>query len=90
MSERERVEQPNGVVLQVWESKGKKWVCAASDHGPLCRLCQPVDEITEACLSSVMDGMMICMSDPDGGLLFRVTEAGKRRVGHMLSQETVE
>lgn len=76
---------PNGITLHRWTNPtGDEWACVASDHGPFCRLCQPVDGTLAACLENVMDGLFEIVSyGPDGQFRFSVTPEGKRRVEHM-------
>jgi hypothetical protein len=78
---------PNGVLLHRWTNPtGDEWACAASDHGPMCRLCQPVDGTLAACLENVMDGLFeIVGVAPDGDFQFRVTDEGNRRVRNMIN-----
>lgn len=88
MSETRRViEQPDGVRLHRWTTRnGVPWACAAYDHGPFCRLCQTVDDALAACLENVDDGLFTVSADSTGQLQFKVTEAGMRRVKHMIEQ----
>lgn len=78
----------NGRKLHVWivpESETVLWACSVYDHGPLCRLCQPVDEMLNACLVNVIDGRFECDQDQDGEFRFKVTKAGEDAVRAMLS-----
>lgn len=85
----EPIELPNGFKLFRWTNQdGEEWACAASDHGPLCRLCQPVTGVLAACLENVMDGLFeIVGVAPDGDFQFRVTDEGRRRVEHMVGDD---
>lgn len=78
----------NGITLHRWTNPtGDEWACVASDHGPMCRLCQPVDGALAACLENVMDGWFeIVGCDPSGDFQFKVTENGNRRVRQMIGE----
>lgn len=81
-----RVENlPNGITLHRWTNRtGDEWACIASDHGPFCRLCQPVTGTLAALLENVMDARMeIVAMEPDGEFRFRLTAAGERYVEQM-------
>jgi hypothetical protein len=62
------------------------WACSAYDHGPLCRLCQPVDATLNGCLQNVLDGRMECRQDQNGGFKFKVTQAGIDAVRTMVKR----
>lgn len=64
----------------------KLWACAAYDHGPMCRLCQEVDDVLNACLINVLDGRMTCRQDADGRFEFKVTKAGEDAVRNMIER----
>lgn len=77
---------PNGITLHRWTNPtGDEWACIASDHGPMCRLCQPVSGTLAALLENVMDVRMeIVGMKSDGEFQFRLTPEGKRYVEHMV------
>lgn len=77
---------PNGTILHIWTQEDKRWVCASYAHGPLCRRCEQCDDIMEALLENVLDGLMEVKDDIDRGLLFHLTEEGKTRVEHMIDE----
>jgi hypothetical protein len=79
---------PNGTVLHRWaHASGEEWACIATDHGPFCRLCQPVTGTLAALLENVMDARMeIVGMRPDGEFLFSLTAEGIRQVEHMLNR----
>jgi len=85
----ETTKLPNGVTLHRWTNPtGDEWACIASDHGPFCRLCQPVTGTLAALLENVMDARIeIVGAKPDGEFLFRVTEAGERYVEQMIGDD---
>jgi hypothetical protein len=65
---------------------GDEWVCAATDHGPFCRLCQRVDINPRLALllDNVRRGsLMVVGCDSTGDLLFSMTERGNRLVKNM-------
>lgn len=70
--------------LHVSIAGGKLWACSVYDHGPMCRLCQEVDGVLNACLVNVIDGRMTCRQDGDGEFQFKVTRAGEDAVRAML------
>jgi hypothetical protein len=77
------------VTVHRWTQDGQEWVCAAYDHGPFCRLCQPVDDVIAACLENVDLGFMeIVGHDPDGQLRLGMTEAGNARVRTLIQELT--
>lgn len=80
---------PNGFVLHRWTNPtGDEWACIASDHGPMCRLCQPVTGTLAAILENVMDARMeIAAMNPDGEFQFRLTPEGKRYVEQMTGDD---
>ena len=81
-------ELPSGQTLHRFTTTadGREWACMAYDHGPFCRLCQPVDGVLAACLSHVVDGSMDAYQGPDGAFSFRVTEAGMDQVRHLIEE----
>lgn len=65
------------LLVHVWNADNQTWACAAYDHGPLCRLCQRVDEITWELLGLVKRGEMTMRSELDGSFSFRLTPDGE-------------
>lgn len=83
----ETIPLPHGITLYRWTNPtGDEWACIASDHGPFCRLCQPVDGTLAACLENVMDGRfeIVSMDSQTGEFQFRVTPEGERQVERMI------
>lgn len=81
----------SGRTLRVWisgtEDAPELWACSVYDHGPMCRLCQEVDGVTNACLVNVIDGRMECDQDPQTGeFRFKVTQAGEDAVRAMIKR----
>lgn len=74
--------------LRRWtNSRGEQWACGAYDHGPMCRLCQPVDGTLAAILENLDAGRMeFVATEPDGELRFRLTPGGQRRADELLQQ----
>lgn len=72
--------------LHRWTDKyGQAWACGAYDHGPMCRLCQPVDGPLAAILANLDLGRIeFVATEPDGELRFRLTPGGQRRVDELL------
>jgi hypothetical protein len=84
----EAFELPNGKTLHRFtDADGSPWACIAYDHGAFCRRCRRVDEFVEALLQNVLDGRMEVFDDPERGMVFRVTDEGRRQVDHMLGGE---
>jgi hypothetical protein len=77
LSDGERM--PDGV-LHVWTQGTDQWACRAYDHGPFCRRCTRLDPVAAACISMVVEGTMEVFDDPDKGLMFLVSPAGRARV----------
>jgi len=77
---------PNGKTLHrfVVSADGREWACMAYDHGPLCRLCQPVDGVLAAYLDLVVDGSMEARQDGSGTFSFHVTDAGMDQARHLI------
>lgn len=66
--------------LHRWtDADGQDWACAVYDHGPFCRLCQRLDDIGEACLNLVDEGLLDVQAAPDGTLMFKTTATGTAR-----------
>lgn len=80
----------NGHTLHVWisgtEDEPEMWACQVYDHGPMCRLCQEVDGVLNACLLNAIDGRMECDQDQDGQFRFKVTKAGEDAVRNMINR----
>jgi hypothetical protein len=76
------------VTLHRWRNRdGQEWACAAYDHGPLCRRCQPVDDVMAALLDNVEMGRMeIVGTDGAGDFRFRVTDLGLQHVKGMIEE----
>lgn len=74
------IEQADGSRLHLIFNNGGTFACAAQDHGPFCRLCQPVSRTTELLITLIIDGCLICRSGVDGELEFKLTEKGEQRV----------
>jgi len=79
----------NGITLHRWTNPtGDEWACIANDHGPMCRLCQPVGGTLAALLENVMDVRMeIVGMEPDGEFRFRLTPEGERYVEQMIGDD---
>lgn len=76
--------------LHVWITGGDEpqmWACCVYDHGPFCRLCQPVDGLLNACLTNVIDGRFTCSQKSDGEFEFSITQAGKDAVRAMARED---
>lgn len=73
--------------LHRWTDRsGQHWACGAYDHGPMCRLCTPVDETLALLLENLDAGRIEFVgTDPDGELQFRVTPGGQRRIDELLA-----
>lgn len=68
--------------LHRWTQSDGEWACAAYDHGPFCRMCQPVapdDSVLRGCLDTVDSGAMEVRTLATGELEFKMTEAGTAR-----------
>lgn len=79
----------DGKTLHVWitgdgTENAEMWACCAPDHGPFCRLCQPVDGTTNALLIAVIDGNLEIQQDADGGFLLKITKAGEHMVRNLM------
>lgn len=71
------ITQPDGYpVIHVWRRGDEVWACCASDHGPMCRLCQEADEVLVACLLSCADGQMLARAGSAGDFKFKATAKG--------------
>ncbi len=79
-------ELDGGKRLHFWSRDGNYWTCMAYDHGPMCRLCQPVDGTMNALLQNVVDGLMIVKQGPGGEFLFKVTPQGEAQVKRMIER----
>lgn len=86
-----RLEQDDGPTVHVWTQEGddqeEVWACCAYDHGPFCRLCQPVDDVLLALLANVEDGRMRCRAKSDGEFEFQMTQKGNAAVEGMLATD---
>lgn len=82
MSQRTTIQQPDGYpTVYVWETVGQVWACCATDHGPMCRLCQRVDDQVFAdLLSACSDGLVLLDAGADGQFKCRLTDKGTARV----------
>ena len=59
----------------------------AYGHGPMCRLCQPVDDTLDACLQNALDGLFEAQQDSlTGEFKFRATEEGNRRAARLIEE----
>lgn len=80
----------NERTLHVWlggtEDEPLLWACSVYDHGPMCRLCQEVDGMLNACLVNVLDGRMECDQDANGNFHFKVTPAGADALKAMIKR----
>lgn len=68
--------------LHRWTQRdGDEWACAVYDHGPHCRLCQPVVETLAAIFENVDAGNMEFdhVDGATGELSFRMTDQGQER-----------
>jgi hypothetical protein len=81
---KEIIHQQDGPDVHVWTSGDDLWACAAADHGPLCRLCQRVDEVLDGLLENVREGNMIVRVGGDGQMKFSLTEQGNARSEEMI------
>lgn len=78
MAERRVIELPGGRRLHRWTDRdGQEWACMAYDHGPMCRLCQRVDETLGACLELVEEGKAEPRQRPAGEFEFKLTQKGR-------------
>lgn len=82
----------DGADLRVWTNPtGDRWACAAPGHSAFCRLCQPVDEITEAMLNATLEGWMEVRHDlTTGEFEFRLTPEGERCASDLIKQLSPE
>jgi hypothetical protein len=81
------IEQAEGYpTIHMWEQSGtgERWACCAYDHGPMCRLCQPVDEMLGALLESCADGDMLARAEPDGQFTFKSTAKGNAKAENLI------
>lgn len=63
--------------LHRWTQNDGEWACAVYDHGPMCRLCQPVDATLRTFLDMIDTGETELVSvDKHGEMQFRLTEKG--------------
>ena len=75
---RTSIEQFDGCpAIHAWSSGAQRWACVAYDHGPMCRLCQPVEETLGNqwffdCLKACGDGELVARADTDGKFIFTV------------------
>lgn len=75
--------------LHRWTQSDGEWACAAYDHGPFCRMCQPVapdDSILRGMLDSVQGGHMEVRTLPTGELEFKMTETGTARAREIVAR----
>jgi len=71
--------------LHVWKHD-QWWWCDAYDHGPLCRQCAQLDEITGACFENVEGGYMTFEGiDENGEARFKMTPEGTKAAGDILT-----
>lgn len=87
------IELPDGQRLHRWANPdGQEWACMAYDHGPMCRLCRPVDETLAALLEHVEEGRALPRQRPDGEFEFKLTQKGVAAAEDLLSRspEAVE
>lgn len=76
--------------IYVWDNGADQvWACCAYDHGPMCRLCQPVDETLLALLQNVASGNMLARAKPDGEFEFKMTVKGNAAAENLV-HATVE
>lgn len=82
----ERYELPSGKILHRWsDTEGQSWACMEYDHGPMCRRCQSVDDVLDACLQNVLDGLMEPRQAPaDGAFEFKMTDEGNRQTATLI------
>lgn len=81
-----RYELPDGKTLHRWtDREGQPWACMQYDHGPMCRLCTPVDEVLDACLQNVVDGLMETRQTEEG-FAFKMTDEGNRRTAKLITE----
>jgi 5,10-methenyltetrahydromethanopterin hydrogenase len=82
----ERYELSGGKILHRWtDQQGQSWACMQYDHGPMCRLCQPVVEVLEACLQNLVDGMMEARQT-EQGFEFKMTDEGNRQAAKLIRE----
>jgi hypothetical protein len=53
-----------------------EWACAVYDHGPFCRLCQPVDPGLRLLLDRAEAGELTVSTDSTGAFAFAATPEG--------------
>ena len=86
-------ELPEGQgTLRVWTQRGEftepeRWCCIAYDHGPMCRRCEPFDEVAEGMYEGVMEGYSTVRDHPQKGMVFAITEKGTARARQLLGIE---
>lgn len=76
--------------LRWTDREGREWACSAYDHGPLCRRCQPVDEVLAAMLTNTEKGYMTVHTEADGSFSFAMTAAGTQAAGDILKTLAME
>jgi hypothetical protein len=82
----ETYELPNGKILHRWtDRQGQAWACMEYDHGPMCRRCQPVDDVLDGCLNNVVDGLMEARQTDERGFEFKMTDEGNRQAAKLIS-----
>lgn len=80
--------EPMSAKLHRWtDAEGQEWVCAAYDHGPLCRRCWPVDGALAGCLDNVERGFMEMVGTDTAEPRFRLTPAGEEHVHALMSSD---
>ena len=69
-------------------SDGQEWACGVYDHGPFCRLCQPVEGALALILANVDEGLMeFANATSSGELRFRLTEEGEQRADALVRDD---
>lgn len=73
--------------LHRWKQQDGEWACAVYDHGPMCRLCQPVDSTLRTFLDMIDTGETELVGvDRNGEMQFRLTEAGTKRAREVIER----
>lgn len=77
-----------GHTLHIWTVGDDYWACCAYGHGPMCRLCQRVEDMTTLALfAQVNEGLMEVWAEPDGSFKFNLTDEGKARADHLIETD---
>lgn len=84
-SRQRKIDLQGGRKLYRWfDCDENEWACAVYDHGPFCRLCQPVDETTHILLGLVESGDCDLKTEANGEFKLKLTPKGTRKAMKML------